>query len=555
MQEYNKWKSYAGLDKSLKEELDNLNEDAINEAFYNYLEFGTGGIRGIMGVGTNRMNIYTLGRANYGYGKYLLKHYKNPSVVIAYDNRNNSYDFAIYSTRVLASMGIKVYIFREITPTPVLSFAVRFLKTEGGIVITASHNPPKYNGYKVYDNDGSQLAPHLADEVLAEANKLEDIFGVTALELNELEAKGLISFLDETVYDVYLEKVKSLSLNPSLDKSNFKIVFTPLHGTSAKLGLKLLTELGYNVILVSEQMVADGNFSTVPSPNPESVNAFELAIKYAKEYDADICLATDPDADRLGLMYKDGKEYIHLNGNQIGALMLYYLVNNQKDSNNKIMFNTIVTSKLGEDIVQSYGIDVISTLTGFRYIAEQSRLLEGTKDKFFFGYEESFGYLVSDFVRDKDALQSMLIIAELVNFYKLEGKNLTTVLNEIYEKFGYYLEDTLNFTYEGLEGSKKIVSIMDYFRNIELRDFINQKISVKEDYLLEKMYNKKNQLLPKSNVLKFYLEDGTWFALRPSGTEPKLKIYISVKSNKKEDSINKLLKLKEELINIVNEVK
>lgn len=555
MQDFKIWQTYEKLNDELRDELNKLKDEEIEEAFHANLEFGTGGIRGIMGVGTNRMNVYTLGKANYGYGKYLLKHYKNPCVVIAYDNRKNSFEFAIDSARVLGSLGIKSYIFSEITPTPILSFAIRHLKADGGIVITASHNPPKYNGYKVYDNDGSQLSPALADEVIKESEKIDNIFEVNKSEINDLKANGFIDFLDDGVYNAYLEKVKGISLNPTLNKSKLKIAFTPLHGTSARLGVKLLTELGYNVIPVREQIVPDPNFSTVKSPNPENFEAFTLAVQYAKEHDADLCLATDPDADRIGLAYKDGNDYIHLTGNQIGAIILYYMVNNLRDLDNMVMFNTIVTSKIGEEIVKDKGIEVGSTLTGFRYIAEQARLLEGTKKRFFFGYEESYGYLVSDFVRDKDSLQSMLILAELVNYYKLQGKNLTNILEEIYSKYGYFLEETINFTYEGLEGSKKITRIMDYFRITEFKEIINQRVVLREDYLNQTIYIKKDMALPKSNVLKFHLEDGTWLALRPSGTEPKLKVYISVKSKNKEESKNKLQDLKQVLVKLVNEVK
>ncbi|MCK9470752.1 MAG: phospho-sugar mutase [Bacilli bacterium] len=555
MNDFLKWKNYEKLDKELRLELENLSEEEIEEAFFGDLEFGTGGIRGIMGPGTNRMNIYTLGKTNYGYGKFLLNHYKNPKVVIAYDNRKNSYEFAINSARVLGKLGIKSYIFREITPTPVLSYAIRYLKADGGIVITASHNPPKYNGYKVYASDGSQLSPSLADEVIKEASKVEDIFIVESAELNELVANGTIEFLDDTVNDAYLKEAKKLECNPNLDKSKLKIVFTPLHGTSARLGYKLLTELGYNVIPVREQMVKDPNFQTVTSPNPESFSAFELAVEYMKNNNADIAIATDPDADRIGLVYRVGDEYIHLNGNQTGAIILYYLVNNRNDLNNMIMYNTIVTSKLGEEIVKSKGIEVVSVLTGFRYITEQIRLLKGTKNKFFFGYEESYGYLLNEFVRDKDALQTMVILSELVNYYKLNGKTIADVLEEIYLEYGYFVEETINFTFEGLVGTKKIANIMDHFRNLEIKEIIKKKVTLKVDYLNEKLYNKLGHLLPKANVLKFYLEDGTWFALRPSGTEPKIKIYISVKSLNRDEGHKKLLKLKDALVEVVNEVK
>lgn len=552
MQEFEKWKNYEKLEESLKEELSNLKEEEIKDAFYKNLEFGTGGIRGIMGVGTNRMNIYTLNKANYGYAQFLNKHYTNPKVVIAYDNRKNSYEFALSSARTLATHGVKVYLFKEITPTPVLSFAIRYLKTDGGVVITASHNPPIYNGYKVYANDGSQLNPIYAKEVLDEANKLEDIFSLDLKSVDELKTSGMIEFLDDSVYDAYISEVKKLTLN-NLKKDKFKVVFTPLHGTSARLGKRLLTELGYNVIVVEEQCVPDPNFSTVKSPNPENKEAFAYAIRYAKQHDADLCIATDPDADRIGIVYKETRDYKFLDGNQIGALMLYYLVNNRKDLKNKVMFNTIVTSKLGEEIVKSKGIEVISTLTGFRFITEQISLLENTDKSFFFGYEESNGYLVSDFVRDKDSLQSMLIVAELTNYYKQQGMNLTDVLEEIYEKYGYYINETISYTFSGIDGLNKINRLMDYFRKI---NFTRINIDRKEDYLLQTVNGEEGVIkLPKANVLKFYLEDGSWFALRPSGTEPKFKLYISVRGSEREVCSNKFKKLKAYLEKLISEVK
>jgi len=551
MQEYQKWKNYEGLEESLKQELAKLTEEEINDAFFKNLEFGTGGIRGIMGVGTNRMNIYTLTKANYGYANFLLKHFKNPQVVIAYDNRKNSNEFALISARVLGTLGIKTYLFKEITPTPVLSFAIRYLKANGGIVITASHNPPIYNGYKVYNADGSQLNPEFAKEVLDEANKLEDIFSFTPKTKEELEKEGLIQYLDDEVYNAYLNLVKKLSLN-NLKKDNFKIVFTSLHGTSSHLGFKLLKELGYDVILVEEQSVPDPEFSTVKSPNPENKEAFNYALRYAKKYNADLCLATDPDADRIGVMYKDNREYKFLDGNQIGALMLYYLVNNRNDLTNKVMFNTIVTSRLGEEIAKAKGIEVFSTLTGFRYIAEQIKLLEGTDKEFFFGYEESNGYLVADFVRDKDSLQSMLVMAELTNYYKQQGMTLSDVLEEIYEKYGYYINETISYTYTGIEGMEKINRLMEHFRTF---NFSRINIDRKEDYLYQTVNGEPGLIkLPKSNVLKFYLEDGSWFALRPSGTEPKIKLYISVRGSEREICANKFKKLKAYLEKIISEV-
>lgn len=553
-----KWQNYLNLDNDLKHELEGLNEDELNDAFYTDLTFGTGGMRGILGPGTNRMNIYTIRRANYGYGKYILMEKgNNHSVVIAYDCRKNSLLFAKESARVLATMGIKVFLFNKITPTPELSFAVRYLKTSGGIVVTASHNPPIYNGYKIYDNSGCQLVPDLADIVIKEINNAPDAFDINVEEYEELVNKGLIEILDESVDDAYLEKVKSISLHNDIDKSNFKVVFTSLHGTSSVLGQRLLKEMGYNYIPVKEQMVPDGNFSTVASPNPENSEAFTLAIKYAKENNADICVATDPDADRVGLAVLDNGTYKLLTGNQTGPILIKYLAENRKLEKPNVLFNTIVTSSLGSEVAKKYGIETVSTLTGFKFIGEQAKLLEGTEKEFFFGYEESYGYVASDFVRDKDSLQALLLCSEIACFYKNKGKNLIQVLNEIYEEFGYYQESLVNINLAGEDGAKKITRILDYFRNKVQFEIFDLKALVKEDYLLQKKYDGKgvsSLTLPKSNVIKYFLDDGSWFVLRPSGTEPKMKIYISAVTNDLEKSKARVNEIKENVLKIVNEI-
>lgn len=553
-----KWQNFKNLDSDLKRELESLNEEELNDAFYTDLTFGTGGMRGILGPGTNRMNIYTIRRANYGYGKYILMEKgNNHSVVIAYDCRKNSLLFAKESARVLATMGIKVFLFNKITPTPELSFAVRYLKTSGGIVVTASHNPPIYNGYKIYDNSGCQLVPDLADIVIKEINNAPDAFDINVKEYEELVNEGLIEVLDESVDDAYLEKVKSISLHNEIDKSNFKVVFTSLHGTSSVLGQRLLKEMGYNFIPVKEQMVADGNFSTVKSPNPENSEAFTLAIKYAKENNADICVATDPDADRVGLAVLDNGSYKLLTGNQTGPILIKYLAENRKLDKQNVLFNTIVTSSLGSEVAKKYGIETVSTLTGFKFIGEQAKLLEGTEKEFFFGYEESYGYVASDFVRDKDSLQALLLCSEIACFYKNKGKNLVQVLNDIYEEFGYYQESLININLAGEDGAKKITRTLDYFRDKINFNISNLKALVKEDYLLQKKYDGNgvsSLALPKSNVIKYFLDDGSWFVLRPSGTEPKMKIYISAVTNDLEKSKARVNEIKENVLKIVNEI-
>ena len=551
----NKWKDFKGLDKELKEELNTLGEEELFDAFYKDLEFGTGGMRGVLGAGTNRMNIYTIRRANYGYAKYILMN-KMPkkSVVIAYDCRRNSLLFAKESAKVLASFGIKVYLFDKITPTPELSFAVRHLKATGGIVVTASHNPPKYNGYKIYDERGCQLIPELAEIVIGEITKAPDSFDIKVDEFETYQKKGLIEYVSSDVDTEYLKKVKSISLN-NLDKSNFKVVFTSLHGTSAVLGQRLLKEVGYNYIPVKEQMVADSNFSTVASPNPENGEAFTLAIKYAKENDADICVATDPDADRVGLAVKHNGEYILLTGNQTGPILIEYLAKFRKLEKQNVLFNTIVTSDLGAEIAKSYKIEVVSTLTGFKFIGNEAYKLESTDKEFFFGYEESYGYVVNDFVRDKDSLQALLICCEVACYYKNHGLDLVQVLENIYKKYGYHSEKLVNINLEGEKGAKKISDTLEYFRKNIKFDIDGLKATIKEDYKLSKRFTKDKEeelTLPKSNVIKYILDDGSWFVLRPSGTEPKMKVYICTKGKTSLDANSRTKEIENVVLGIIN---
>ena len=532
-----KWKNFKDLDKELKDELFKLGEEELFDAFYKDLEFGTGGMRGVLGVGTNRMNIYTIRKANYGYAKYILMNeMPKKSVVIAYDCRRNSLLFARESAKVLASFGIKVYLFDKITPTPELSFAVRYLKATGGIVVTASHNPPKYNGYKIYDERGCQLIPELAEIVIKEIDNAPDSFDIKVDSFTDYLNEGLIEYVSSNVDTEYLEKVKSISLN-DLDKSNFKVVFTSLHGTSAVLGQRLLKEVGYNFIPVKEQMVADGDFSTVKSPNPENGEAFTLAIKYAKENDADICIATDPDADRVGLAVKHNGEYVLLTGNQTGPILIEYLTKFRKFDKPNVLFNTIVTSDLGAEIAKRHNISVVSTLTGFKFIGNEAYKLEGTGKEFFFGYEESYGYVVSDFVRDKDSLQALLLCSEVACYYKAQGLDLVEVLENIYKEYGYFQEKLVNINLEGEAGAKKISKTLDYFRNHIMFDIGGLMAQAKEDYKLSKRFTLDGEselTLPKSNVIKYILENGSWFVLRPSGTEPKMKVYICTKGKCKD---------------------
>ena len=555
----NKWMNYDLLDQELKEELNSLNEEELFDAFYTDLEFGTGGMRGVIGAGTNRMNIYTLRSANFGFARFLLKNSKNPTCVIAYDSRRKSLDFSRESARVLATLGVKVYLFDKITPTPELSFAVRYLKATGGIVVTASHNPSKYNGYKIYDETGCQLVPDKAEIVINNIKDAPDSLTMNLLSFDELINKGLIEIVGEKIDLEYLKCVKSVALHLDQKKDNFKVVFTSLHGTSAYLGQRLLTEVGYNFIPVKEQMIPDSEFRTVPLPNPEDKNAFTLAIKYAKENGADICIATDPDADRVGLAVKDKDDYVLLNGNQTGALLINYLCSEKKINKKGVVFNTIVTSPLGAVIAKSHGMDTFSTLTGFKYIGEQATLLENDKKReFFFGYEESYGYVIKDFVRDKDSLQALLLCSEMACFYKNKGKNLLEVLDDIYKKYDYYEEDLVNIALTGASGAEKIKRILNYFRYQELNNPLLT-VVIKEDYELRIAKNYKTNkewalTLPKSNVVKYFLDDDSFFVLRPSGTEPKMKVYISVHRKNEKDALNRRSEIKDAVLKIVDSI-
>ncbi|MBO7086128.1 MAG: phospho-sugar mutase [Bacilli bacterium] len=548
------WFEAKNLEADLKEQLNSYTEEQLNDAFYTDITFGTGGMRGVIGAGTNRMNIYTLRRANYGYGKVLLAHYDKPSVAIAYDPRHKSLDFAKDSARVLASLGIKVFLFDKITPTPELSFAVRFLHATGGIVVTASHNPPDYNGYKIYDHTGCQYVPDLVDEVIKEIDKAPGYFDINPKPYDELVKEGLIEIIGKEVDEAFLNAVKGIQVKAGA-KKEIKIVFTPLHGTSGYLGSKLLTDLGYDFVAVKEQMVPDGDFSTVKSPNPENASAFELAIKYAKEANADLVIATDPDADRLGISVLHNGEYKYLTGNQTGAVLINYLCKFRPFPKAKL-FNTIVTGSLGAEIAEKHGIETFSTLTGFKYIGEQATLLEGTDTKFFFGYEESYGYVIGDFVRDKDSLQAITMISEAANYYHSIGKTLVDVLEDLYKEYGYHQEGLVNIGLAGEEGAKKIGRILNHFRVNNPAGF---DIVAKEDYELRKRYDylegkESNLTLPVSNVIKFFLKDGSWFVLRPSGTEPKMKVYIACVAPSMDDAKAKVKDIENKVMKIVGDI-
>jgi len=563
--EYQLWLDQPNLDVELKAELMGRNESELEDMFYTSLSFGTGGMRGILGAGTNRLNIYTIRKANDGLARYLVEVYggeaKRRGVVIAHDNRRMSKAFALESAKVLGYYGIKSFLFEDLRPTPELSFATRNLNAVSGIVVTASHNPPNYNGYKIYDEFGCQYTPRYADVIVKKVDEVTDLFGIKVLSESVLKSRNLLSIIGSSIDDLYLEKVKTVQLHPEIEKP-IKIVFTPLHGTSAELGTRLLKECGYDVHPVIEQMVHDPSFSTVKSPNPESPAAFALAIALGKKIGADLLIATDPDADRLGIAIKNQDGYVLLTGNQTGALLINYLLASRKAlgtlPKKGVVYNTIVTSDLGAKIARAYGFEVISTLTGFKYIGEQLRLIEGTDKEFLFGYEESYGYVIKDFVRDKDAFQALLLAAEAASYYQVkEQKTLLDKLNDIFEKYGTYQEGLHNIDLFGIEGAKRISRIVESFRIQPLTELIGQKVVIYEDYLTSVRIegSQKSKLkYDSTNAVKFVLKDGSWFVLRPSGTEPKLKIYIGVQGASVEAARDELDQIGKAILKIVDRI-
>ncbi|MCM3567960.1 phospho-sugar mutase [Neobacillus mesonae] len=563
------WMEFKGLDEELKHQLQSLTQDEkiLEEAFYKNLEFGTGGMRGEIGAGTNRMNIYTIRKASAGLAAYIEQfgeEAKKRGVVIAFDSRRKSPEFAVEAAKTLATRGIQTYVFDELRPTPELSFALRHLHAFSGIVVTASHNPPEYNGYKVYGSDGGQLPPKEADELIVKVNEIENELLIEVESEETLRSSGLIKTIGSEIDQVYIEKLKTISENPGLAKeTDIKIVFTPLHGTANKPVRAALSALGYqNVTVVKEQELPDSNFSTVKSPNPEEHAAFELAIRDGKKVGADILIATDPDADRLGIAVKNHEgEYVVLTGNQTGALLLDYLLTQKTEKGtlpqNGVVLKTIVTSELGRMIASAYQLETIDVLTGFKFIAEKIKQYEASGDHtFLFGYEESYGYLIGDFARDKDAVQASLMAAEVCAYYKKQGMSLYEGLMNVFEKYGYYQEGLRSLTLKGKEGAEKIQRILTSFRSEQLNGLGQIKTVVTEDYLTGKRVTENGEetiALPKSNVLKYIFDDGTWVCLRPSGTEPKVKFYFGVKSDSLEKSKVKLETIEREFMELVDQ--
>ncbi|PET32259.1 phospho-sugar mutase [Bacillus cereus] len=568
-QEFSRWLSYAQLDAELKEQLENMKQDEkkIEDSFYKNLEFGTGGMRGELGAGTNRLNVYTVRKATKGLASFienLGEEAKKRGVVVAYDSRHKSPEFAMEVAATLGACGITTYVFESLRPTPVLSFAVRHLHTVSGIVLTASHNPPEYNGYKVYGEDGGQLPPKEADELISYVNAVEDELTVEVADVEQLKTDGLLHIIGQEVDDAYAAELNNVIINKEMVQKvgkDLKIVFTPLHGTSNISVRRGLKEVGFtDVTVVKEQELPDPNFSTVKSPNPEEHAAFEYAIRDGEKVGADVLIATDPDADRLGVAVRNHNgEFQVLTGNQTGALMLDYLLSQKKENGtlpeNGVVLKTIVTSEIGRTIAKAYGLDTIDTLTGFKFIGEKIRQYEESGQyEFQFGYEESYGYLIRPFCRDKDAVQSVLFACEVAAYYKSQGKTLYDGLLEVFEKYGFFREDLVSLTLKGKDGAEKIQEMMATFRENPPKEVAGLTVVAVEDYKASIVTSlqdghKEEIHLPKSNVLKYQLEDGSWFCLRPSGTEPKIKFYFGVKDSSLQNSEQKLLTIKEDIMN------
>ena len=548
---YIKWINSSFLEKNEKGIIFNLSETEKNECFSGYLEFGTGGMRGIMGIGTNRMNKYIIRKSTQGLSNYLIKTCgetgKNKGVVISFDCRNNSSDFALETALVLCANGIKTYLFSSLRSTPELSFAVRELKCQAGVMITASHNPKEYNGYKVYWEDGGQLVEPQASGIVSEVNNVDEFSDVKHISKEKAAELGFLNILNDELDEKYLSHVKNESIL-NISKNNFKLVYSPLHGTGGRPVKKLLSDLGYSVFVPREQEFPDGNFPTCSYANPEEKNVFDLSIKLADEVGAEVCIANDPDADRTGMMVKYKGEWIYLNGNQIGILLLDYIIKNSKNiPKNSAIVSTIVSTPMLDFIAEDNNLKIFRTLTGFKYIGEKIKEFEEGKynNSFLFGMEESIGYLKGTYVRDKDGIVGAMLLSEMACYYKTKNISLIEVLEKLYNKYGWYSEITYPVKKEGIQGSEDIKNMMKNLREKDLKVLLNKKINIVRDYKLqiEKDYvnNSESKLgLPVSNVIQYILEDGTYITVRPSGTEPKIKYYIYTKGNSKQEADEKL---------------
>ena len=534
------WCEKAVGDPDLIKELESIkgNEEAISDAFYKDLEFGTGGLRGVIGAGTNRMNIYTVGKASQGLAAYVNSVSQNGRIAVAYDSRIKSDLFAKTAASIFAANGIKVYIYKELMPTPMLSFAVRRLKCDAGVVVTASHNPAKYNGYKAYGPDGCQLGLEAADYVLSIMNKVDIFDDVKTVDFDTAVAEGKIEYISEDIIEEYLNCVLACRVAPEADVKSLNVIYTPLHGSGNKPVRSILKKVGVtDVTVVPEQELPDGNFPTAPYPNPEIRQAFECALKLANERKPELLLATDPDCDRVGIAVRDGEEYKLLSGNDVGALLLDFVLARIKENGTlpekPIAVKTIVTTELCRKIAEDYGCELVDVLTGFKFIGEQITMLEakGEENRFVFGFEESYGYLGGTYVRDKDAVIASMLICEMVAYYKAQGKNLIEVLEGLYKKYGYYICAQKSFTCEGESGMKQIKGMMEALRNDTPKEINGSKVVKFDDYDTSVSRDLKKGIetkitLPRSNVLCFYMEDGCSLIVRPSGTEPKIKLYI-----------------------------
>ena len=552
---YNSWLKNATGDSDLITELEGIKDDseAVSDRFYRELDFGTAGLRGVIGAGTNRMNIYTVGRTTQALAQYVNSVSKKPCVAIAYDSRIKSTLFAQTAACVLAANGVKVYIYDELMPTPMLSYAVRYFKCDAGIVITASHNPAKYNGYKVYGPDGCQLAPEAAANITDIMQGIDYFKGIKSTDLTSAVSNGSIEYISQSVIESYLDEVQKQSIySDKLNMADLKVVYTPLHGTGNKPVRSILKRIGVtNVTVVSQQELPDGNFPTAPYPNPELRQPFELALELAKTVNADMLLATDPDADRVGIAVRDGDDYTLLSGNDVGALLLNYILEvrsiNGTLPKNPVAVKTIVTTEICQKIADAHGCKLINVLTGFKFIGEQIALLENKheENRYILGFEESYGYLPGTYVRDKDAVVASMLICEMAEYYKEKGITLLEQLDNLFKKYGYYLNSQNSFTFEGQTGMKAMADIMNKLRTEKINDFAGCEVVAVKDYLSSLTTdvasgNTTKIDLPKSNVIEFDLSGNSKVIFRPSGTEPKIKIYVGAVDDTRKAAEDKL---------------
>jgi len=567
-EKYNTWINSDIIDEATKNELKSISDDKeIEDRFYKDLDFGTGGLRGEIGAGSNRMNVYTVAQATQGFANYLNDSFKDPSVAIAYDSRNMSKEFAQAAALTLCANNVKVYLYESLRPTPVLSYTVRELKCSGGIVVTASHNPKIYNGYKVYDEFGGQVTDEKANIIIDCVNAVDDFSKIKNIDEKIALEKGLLTYIGEDLDKRYYEKVKGLTIRTDLVKEksgNLNVIYTPIHGSGNVPVRSVLEQLGYsNVKVVKEQETPDGNFPTASYPNPENPDVFELAVKMAKTENPDVIFGTDPDCDRIGLVVKDSTgEYKVLTGNQTGLLLTHYVLSSLKETNklpqNGVVIKTIVTTEGARSIAEDFDIEIMDVLTGFKYIGEKIREFEDAGNKtYLFGFEESYGYLAGNFVRDKDAVIASMLVCEMCLYYKEQGKSLYDALIELYEKYGYFKENLVSLELKGKEGQEKIGNCIEALRNDPISAVDGVKVATRLDYKLsieeDTLNNTKSTIdLPKSNVLKYILEDGSYFVVRPSGTEPKMKVYLAVKSSSLDNADKDIAKFNEKVMEIIN---